>query len=209
MDTANEAVKTVLGKQLSGHDPWGQRLDERANACADKVKSFLENRGFLQSACSPVVWEIARRATVAVYGAMRPGVVLAGNTGVGKTFLAEAVCRGISRRFNLGSADTDELLSLRNVEFARPGYEDRCAWFLDDVGSESVINNFGTKVDVFGAFLMRFDALPVEAKKMNPVVITTNLDQNAMQERYGDRVMSRLGRFPWFEIRGADRRIAN
>jgi hypothetical protein len=80
-------------------------------------------------------------------------------------------------------------------------------WSLDDVGAESAaMKDYGSEVNAFQDFMVRFDRLSIEWKRNNPVLITTNLTKQAMQERYGDRVMSRLSAFPWFEMTGADRR---
>lgn len=203
----NQKLNAERTLETLKQNPWGESLKTIADSYSEKIERFLTRRQFLRENTDARGWEIARRATAAIYWHARPGVILSGPTGVGKSYLATAIASGNRISFDMGSNDKKELMQLTSVPFADPDYSPLTIWSLDDVGAEARdMKDFGSEVNAFADFMMRFDRLSVNWKRNNPVLITTNLTKQSMQERYGDRVMSRLSAFPWFEMVGEDRR---
>ena len=115
----------------------------------------------------------------------RMGIILSGEYGVGKTTVAKLIanCPAV---FNMSLQEQVDYL-----EYS--GYADYINKImtgdviLDDVGAETIRNNFGTKVDLVGSFITRF-----HLKGTGRLFITTNLHGDELAERYGGRVISRL-----------------
>jgi DNA replication protein DnaC len=59
---------------------------------------------------------------------------------------------------------------------------------IDDIGTEEIINDYGTKIDaVENAIFEAEDDLKL-------LLLTSNLDANAIKHRYGDRIYDRIRR---------------
>lgn len=136
-----------------------------------------------------------------------PNLLLFGNTGLGKTFYLRVLTRALHdkgvradllpafsmfeafRRQHLGEGNAMNRLS--RLPFLA----------IDDLGVEPVYRNI--TVEYFG------ELLELRLAKHLPIVITTNLDNTALRERYGERILSRLydrERFAFLGLKGQDLR---
>jgi DNA replication protein DnaC len=137
-------------------------------------------------------------------------VVLWGGAGRGKTHFSFALMRGLLEknpdlyghiRFfkskelddrilentkQYGSA-SDFLKSMKEIQYL----------FIDDFGMERATDR--AKIDYY-------DLLDTRLYNMKTTVISTNLDERAMGEYFGERVYSRLKEFIWIEFDGPDLR---
>lgn len=59
---------------------------------------------------------------------------------------------------------------------------------IDEVGVEPLINNYGTRYEGFNRFVDQAEI------KANPLFLTTNLTNEQMYERYGERCIDRISR---------------
>lgn len=130
------------------------------------------------------------------------GIFLYGNTGVGKTYILNALAnaKNVSvRNF------TETLVEFRDAMQKGCYYEkikDTIAedyLFIDDIGSETLSN-----------YVVEFLYIIVNGRyeNMKRTVLATNLSINEFEDRYGDRILSRLGEMCVFkEMKGDDRRI--
>lgn len=110
-------------------------------------------------------------------------VILSGLTGCGKTFAMQSAHP--EARFIRMAVDGDVLALTENVsDFCRLNP----LIILDDVGEEHTVNDYGIKKEVFVNFVMEWYSL----NRPSRLLITTNLSGQAMDARYGARVMSRL-----------------
>jgi len=123
-----------------------------------------------------------------------PNLVFVGNVGAGKTYLIECIAnaliqkscyvvfstafdlnRTIQNSFGLGTLEREAMLA--------PFFESDLL-IIDDLGSEPLIKN----VTISNLF-----SVINERQSHNlPMIISTNLDLDEIQERYGDRVASRI-----------------
>ncbi|MGN1211360.1 MAG: ATP-binding protein [Candidatus Cryptobacteroides sp.] len=130
---------------------------------------------------------------------LKPGFMLYGSVGSGKTTLAKAMCqliRMLYDRFELGDRrvpvtmttalelskaatddDTSRFNSLKNARFL----------FLDDVGVEPpTVKNWGNEISpVVELIYFRYDF-------QKPMIITSNLSFRELKQRYGERVGDRM-----------------
>lgn len=146
---------------------------------------------------------------------LNKGILIAGNSGSGKsillrimrecrfpgTWFGEQMCRQISQRFAKGGFASIETFGSKAVryEFGKK----KCSVMLfDDLGAEQTVQYFGQKQNVMAEILLdRYDHF---LKHGLITHLTTNLDRDAVEERYGNRVLSRMYQQFNFISLGAD-----
>jgi DNA replication protein DnaC len=194
----NESVKTEAAERvmkLLQKSGIGKRFYERT------FKTFKvdpENRKAWQ-AC----YDIAS-------GKRTRGVILKGEKGIGKTHLAAAVINWLAnegRRVSFGNI-VDVIKRVQNsfdggTENVVKQILDCEVLVLDDLGAEYVSDK--------GAGWLKnllYEILNKAYEDDKTVIITTNIDNLSMTDRYGDRITSRLSEMcEWIEYGGADRRF--
>jgi predicted ATPase len=161
--------------------------------------------------------------------ALRKGILLMGGVGCGKTTIMRSFMQinlrfeNIRRTFN--GTPQHQFNNYRSLEsyqiahaYQKSGYEilesgvytdvlERVylkadVLFIDDIGSEPVINHFGNTTKIIGEIInVRYDI------KKAVTHCTTNLDPKSLKEHYGDRVFSRMKElFNFIHMTGTDRR---
>jgi DNA replication protein DnaC len=124
-----------------------------------------------------------------------------GNTGTGKTYALHALSK------SRGKVDNFVTLLVEFRDYMQKGfyftkirdYINEDYLFIDDIGSETVSN-----------FVLEFLYMVINGRyeNMKRTVLSTNLTIEAFQERYGDRITSRLMEMcEIIEIKGDDKRI--
>lgn len=111
------------------------------------------------------------------------GLFLYGNCGRGKTVLAQYVIPAILLKYSrkvVVSYDAQQM-NLKLDEVLQ-----KKIIGIDDVGTEDILNSFGNKRL---AFLEVIDAAEKYGKLL---IITSNLNQEQLIEKYGDRAMDRI-----------------
>ena len=119
------------------------------------------------------------------------GLMLMGECGLGKSTILNFVIPAIFRTKTnkvLRSVPAKELAAVeRNV-----------APFIiiDDLGTESIKNDYGTKIDAVA------DAISYAEDSSKTLLITTNLSPNSLKERYDERTLDRLRKCKVVIIKG-------
>ncbi len=111
------------------------------------------------------------------------GLLLYGSVGQGKTVLSRSAIPAILLKINrqiVRSYDIDEMNNqideIKNQRLIS----------LDDIGTETIVNNFGNKRNAFAEIMDNAE------KTGNLVIISTNLGKEQLIEKYGDRVFDRI-----------------
>ncbi|MGB3776025.1 MAG: ATPase [Leeuwenhoekiella sp.] len=125
---------------------------------------------------------------------LQKGILLLGPIGCGKTTLMKLL------RHLVPFQKSYEVIACRNIIFSfnHLGYktiEDYGSskfFCFDDLGIEMSVKHFGQNCEVMGEILLsRYDLLTTNEKRFK-THITSNLDADQIEERYGNRVRSRI-----------------
>ena len=119
------------------------------------------------------------------------GLMLMGECGLGKSTILNYVIPAIFR------TKTNKVL--RSIPAKELGAVDRnVAPFIiiDDLGTESIKNDYGTKIDAVA------DAISYAEDSSKTLLITTNLSPNSLKERYDERTLDRLRKCKVVIIKG-------
>ena len=138
------------------------------------------------------------------------GLLLCGDVGVGKTYILELI-NAILDTYMC----TAEELVLRYKKDSESFYDMdqrmlRHQWsnsvLLDDLGMEIMINDYGEKQELMSSFITKRYEMYQDNGAVT--VITSNLDDISIKERYGIRIWSRLNSMcDIYGINGKDLRI--
>ncbi len=140
-------------------------------------------------------------------GTRKQGIILKGSQGIGKTHLAAAVINWLADRGRKVSFENMVKLIKKVQDSFNTGTESVIKRFLDcdvlvldDLGAEAVKNEGWLKS-------LLYEILNTAYEDEKTVIITTNLDNLSMTERYGDRITSRISEMcEWIEYHDADHR---
>ena len=119
------------------------------------------------------------------------GLMLMGECGLGKSTILNFVIPAIFR--------TKINKILRSVPAKELGAVDRNKApfiIIDDLGTESIKNDYGTKIDAVA------DAISYAEDSSKTLLITTNLTPQALKERYDERTLDRLRKCKVVIIKG-------
>jgi len=119
------------------------------------------------------------------------GLMLMGECGLGKSTILNFVIPAIFR------TKTNKVLrSIPAKELA--AVERNVAPFIiiDDLGTESIKNDYGTKIDAVA------DAISYAEDSSKTLLITTNLSPKSLKERYDERTLDRLRKCKVVIIKG-------
>lgn len=184
MKTLSDIIReTVARMQDDAQEPTLASDEEVAR----KVAQMAE-RGFIPGE----QWVEPIRAYLSGFG-----VMLAGDTGVGKTFFFTCL---------QGRVRSVEEIVDHGFKYLREWYSwtDGSDIVIDDLGSEPVTVEYGARDDLLKTVISHRDGLANVRTH-----ITTNLSAEGISARYGDRTLSRiLGMCKAFRLDGESRRQA-
>jgi DNA replication protein DnaC len=119
------------------------------------------------------------------------GLMLMGECGLGKSTILNYVIPAIFR------TKTNKLLtSTPAKELGEIEMSDASFIIIDDLGTESIKNDYGTKIDAVA------DAISYAEDSSKTLLITTNLASKALKERYDERTLDRLRKCKVVVIKG-------
>lgn len=132
-----------------------------------------------------------------------PSLILNGNTGLGKTFLSSAIAKKITQQgFSVIFDSLSNILrSIENERFGRSNSDtlsvvlDSDLVILDDWGSES-INNFTSSI--------LYDIINGRMNRNLPIIVSTNFSNSELDNKYNERIISRISSFLPVHFEGKD-----
>ena len=119
------------------------------------------------------------------------GLMLMGECGLGKSTILNYVIPAIFR-----TKTNKSMKSIPAKELGAIERSDASFIIIDDLGTESIKNDYGTKIDAVA------DAISYAEDSSKTLLITTNLASKALKERYDDRTLDRLRKCKVVVIKG-------
>lgn len=121
---------------------------------SDLIGANLERNGFLRSVAGDVDFDKAVRAVQAMFANGR-GLFVTGDAGCGKTQLLIAIKRWLHPSTNLIWYYCKEP---KDVSYLRYNDDETMSnnIFIDDIGCEEIIKEYGNAIDVIGDFVQRY-----------------------------------------------------
>ena len=119
------------------------------------------------------------------------GLMLMGECGLGKSTILNYVIPAIFRTKTKKSLVSTPAKELKEVVKSNASFI-----IIDDLGTESIKNDYGTKIDAVA------DAISYAEDSSKTLLITTNLASKALKERYDDRTLDRLRKCKVVVIKG-------
>ena len=136
-------------------------------------------------------------------------ILMTGGTGLGKTHLSLSVASELLEKgFSVIYDATGNLLHILNQEYFSRGqseHTDTLTLLLEcDL---LILDDFGTEFDTQFNRSMLYTLINSRINAHRPIILSTNLDLNEIQNQYGDRVLSRLLSGTLFRFFGNDIRM--
>ena len=114
-----------------------------------------------------------------------------GDCGLGKSTILNYVIPAIFRTKTNKLLTSTPAKELGEIERSSASFI-----IIDDLGTESIKNDYGTKIDAVA------DAISYAEDSSKTLLITTNLPSKALKERYDERTLDRLRKCKVVVIKG-------
>lgn len=150
---------------------------------SDIIAQALEENGWVKSIAGDAEFNKAVSAIQAMFSSGR-GLLVTGDAGCGKTQLMSAIRDWL----NSGTLNWMYCKEPKDVNYMR--YDDDAIKgnvFVDDIGCEEIIREYGNIIDVVGDYIQRY-----HYRGTGRFIATTNLNSQQINERYGARCLDRL-----------------
>jgi len=119
------------------------------------------------------------------------GLMLMGDCGTGKSTILNYVIPAIFRTITNKILRSVSAKELGAVEKNKSPFI-----IIDDLGTESIKNDYGTKIDAVA------DAISYAEDSSKTLLVTTNLTPKSLDDRYSDRTLDRLRKCKVVVIKG-------
>lgn len=151
---------------------------------SDAISMALSSNGWLQSVAGKEDYDKAVRAIRAMFENGR-GLFVTGAAGCGKTKLISAIRRWMNR----GTTNWMYCKDHKDLEYMRSQEDENITGnvYVDDIGCEEIIHEYGNIVDVVGDYIQRY-----YYRGTGRFIATTNLKSEEINERYGARCLDRI-----------------
>lgn len=145
------------------------------------------------------------------FGSEYKNLLLTGKTGLGKTFLCNAIAKRVLDKGNtVIYISAGRLFKTFHDEQFNRNEDEEYTSFYDDVLSVDllIIDDLGTEFNTSLVSSQFFNIINERMVTFRPTIISTNLTPDRIKEQYSDRVLSRMtDEFEFLTLRGEDIRI--
>lgn len=177
------------GRAFADLEPSGRTLET--------VKRFFDKCGYRRSA-SPKLYDILTRwGAKEIEGLNHRGLLLRGGCGIGKTYGVSVLANMLSCPLANAKELEEQYLALSTEDFdlfvdAQNGWCECRTLVIDDIGVESSpVMKYGTSCNVIECAIDRRYREAFNRQRKH-TIITTNLSDEALQRKYGHRILDRM-----------------
>ena len=122
--------------------------------------------------------------------ALGRGVIVSGACGVGKSCFCKAAAKTLGCQYFIDMKEPHAIGWFVDEDHTTQLLD--ASVYLDDVGCERLINNYGDKFEMLGSFIERYHSRRINQKDNHRLFISTNLFGGDFTKRYTARVTDRL-----------------
>lgn len=151
---------------------------------SETIAKNLENGGFLRSVAGDEEFDKAVRAVALMFESGR-GLFITGDAGCGKTQLLKALRKWLRPNTSLVWFYCKDEKDISALRWDKDVLNDIV--FIDDIGCEEVIREYGNVVDVVGDFTQMY-----HYRGANRYMASTNLNSEQLNDRHGMRFLDRI-----------------
>lgn len=151
---------------------------------SDTIANKLNELGFLRSVAG-TDFDLAVKAIGLMFAHGR-GLFVTGAAGCGKTRLLTALKEWLNKPSPMWfyCKDSVDMANLRTLSNESPHLANV---YVDDIGSEEIVKEYGNTVDVVGDFIQRY-----HYRGTGRLMATTNLTSKTIVDTYGMRTLDRI-----------------
>ena len=150
--------------------------------------AFLEKHGYLKKVAGDS-FDKACEVVSKMFDTGR-GVIVSGSCGVGKSCFCLAAAKTLGCQYFIDMKEPNALGWFTDEEHTKMLLD--ASVYLDDVGCERVVNNYGDKIEVLCSFIERYHSRRTNEIDNKRLYISTNLFGGDFTKRYTARVTDRL-----------------
>ena len=137
-------------------------------------------------------------------------IFMSGKTGLGKTFLSSAIANELLQKgFNIAFDSIQNFLrAIENEHFGRSQNKDTLQVLID--ADLLILDDLGSEFNSSFYISTVYNIINTRLNKGIPTIISSNLSFDELQQKYDDRIISRItGMYSWIIFMGKDIRQIN
>lgn len=137
-------------------------------------------------------------------------IFMSGKTGLGKTFLSSAIANELLQKgFNIAFDSIQNFLrAIENEHFGRSQNKDTLQVLID--ADLLILDDLGSEFNSSFYLSTVYNIINTRLNKGVPTIISSNLSFDELQQKYDDRIISRItGMYSWIIFMGKDIRQIN
>jgi len=158
----------------------------------DAVEEALKRYGYLPEIAGEEAFSQAVRVIMKAQ-ALNRGVLVNGECGVGKTTFCDAAALILAQGNNVYEFELADPMSAMKLADSEANMKAHGGFVkLDDLGSENILNEYGTRRDYVGELICAYHSTWSMAKRRPVMFVSTNLTVPKLLARYAARVVERL-----------------
>lgn len=132
-------------------------------------------------------------------------IIMTGETGLGKTHLSESIANLIVENgFEIFRINSTELFRNLNAEYFKK--VDNGTSLIDKIRDVDlfILDDLGAEIDSIVVIPMLYNIIDTRLNMQKPTIITTNLTIEKIEQKYKDKIASRLISYNWLKFAGRD-----
>lgn len=132
-----------------------------------------------------------------------PSLLLSGGTGLGKTFLSSAIAKELTEKgFSVIFNSVQDLLN--NIESEHFGRSDNNTAELTLTADLVILDDLGSEFSTSFSASAVYNIINGRMNYGKPTIVSTNYSAKELNEKYGDRIVSRISSFVPLRFEGKD-----
>jgi len=202
-----QAMRSIAFEQLNAHTPL--ELSTFDTFSLDFYSDKAGNGGVLSARRAMEITYTKCRRYADEFTLKSPSLLFQGGVGLGKTHLSLAIAGAvINKGYGVVYGSVNNLFArIEDEHFGRSTKSENTRELLCDCDL-LILDDLGTEFSTQFTVSVLYDIINTRLLRYRPTIISTNLDMNGLEQKYSERVISRVtGNYNRFLFSGSDMRI--